>query len=165
MNHHYQIIPECYADTVLVEVLGFEKPNHQLGIGKVFASMSKTLEKRPTVGIIDNDKVKPKALDEFEPKGENHGIKRFSNGKHTILVISPAFEDWVFENAQSKEIDPAEYGFTSRKAFRDASKSTKANQNQHLKQFLNTLKQKKAPGFVQLTDWICEATGIDKADI
>ncbi len=24
---HYQIVPECYADTLLVEILGFKRPN------------------------------------------------------------------------------------------------------------------------------------------
>jgi len=31
-----------------------------------------------------------------------------------------------------------------------------------LKQFLNTLKQKNAPGFAQLKTWICEGAGIEE---
>jgi hypothetical protein len=165
MSNHYQIVPECYADTVLVEMLGFERPNHQQGIGKVFSSLAKNLEKRAAVGIIDDDKEKPKALDSFDILDERHGIKRLINGKHTILVICPAFEDWVFENARQIQVDPAKFGFPSPKAFRNASKNINARGNQSLKQFLNTLKQKEAPGFVHLKDWICEAVGIDRTNI
>jgi len=32
MKWHPQILPECYADTLLIELLGFA-PNHMLGIG------------------------------------------------------------------------------------------------------------------------------------
>jgi len=31
-----------------------------------------------------------------------------------------------------------------------------------LKQFLNTLKQKNAPGFAQLKTWVCEGAGIEE---
>lgn len=160
-----QIIPECYADTLLVEMLGFLRPNHQLGIGKVLGLFDKTLKNRPAVGIIDDDKVKPKSLGTFELVEENFGIKRFRKEKHFVLVISPAFEDWIYDNAEAKEVDPANYGFSDRKRFRDACKKVDAGKNPNLKNFLNTLKQKKAPGFEQLTDWICEGAGIDREDL
>jgi len=39
-----------------------------------------------------------------------------------------------------------------------------AGKNSSIKNFLNTLKQKQAPGFVQLTEWICEAARISPDD-
>ena len=30
MSNARNILPECYADTLLVEILGYKKPNYQL---------------------------------------------------------------------------------------------------------------------------------------
>lgn len=163
--NHYQIIPECYADTLLIEMLGFARPNHQLGIGKVVGMFEKGLKNRIAVGIIDDDKVKPKDLDAFENEAESEGVKKLTKGKHSILIISPAFEDWVFENANAVGVDPAKYGFDTKQAFKKICKRENAGSNQKLKGFLNTLKQKQAPGFTQLKIWICEGAGIDENDI
>lgn len=163
---HPQILPECYADTLLVEMLGFE-PQHKLGIGDVKNALSKNFKNSVAVGIIDNDKKKPTDFSEFKIDIEKTGIQRRHNAdtKHTLLVISPAFEDWVFENAKKVEVDPAKYGFRTRKYFRETCKSPNVDDNQQVKQFLNTLKQKSAPGFVQLKTWICEGAGIDQNDL
>lgn len=162
---HFQVMPECFADTLLVNMLGFTKANHQLGIGKVIAQFEKQLKNRPAVGIIDNDKVKPKALDSFDLAEEKEGIRRLSKGRHSILVIHPALEAWVFDNAAAVEVSPARYGFNTRKDLQAACKKQDAARNQQLKNFLNTLMQKNAPGFVQLRAWICECAGIEEEDI
>ncbi len=104
-------------------------------------------------------------MSEFELIEERHGIKRLGKAKHTILIICPAFEGWIFENANAKNVDPAQYGFKTHKDFQKACKRTDVGKNDKVKQFLNTLHQKNAPGFVQLCNWICEAVGIDKADL
>jgi len=165
MNHP-QILPECYADTLLIEMLGFE-PNHKLGIGAVKNSLAKNYKNRLAVGVIDNDKKKPSDFDEFKVVTEKDGIKRCQkeDTKHTLLVISPAFEDWIFENAKAVDVDPIIYGFRSREHFQNICKKRNPSENRQLKQFLNTLKQKKAPGFVQLKTWICEGAGIDERDL
>ena len=160
-----QVNTECYADTVLVEILGFYKPTHHLGIGKVVNMFEKSLKNTRAVGIIDDDKVKPKALDNYDLVDEKEGIKRLSKNNHFILAISPAFEDWVFENANSVDVDPANYGFHTRKRFREVCKSPTAGANKELKRFLNDLKQKKVKGFGQLQTWICEGADIDKRDL
>ena len=165
MNRHYQVVPECYADTLLVELLGFVSPNHQMGIGKVFGAFQKSNQNRFAVGIIADDKVKPKNLDYFEITENVHGVKRLKKGKHSILIISPAFEDWIYENARAKDVDPTKFGFHTRKDFQKACKRMDVSTNQQVKQFLNTLKQKNAPGFQQLKTWICEGAGIDENDI
>lgn len=163
--NHYQIVAECYADTLLVEILGFSRPNHQLGIGKVIGAFAKNLKFRSAVGIIDDDKIKPKQLDDFQMAAVQQKIKKLTKGQHAILIISPAFEDWVFENARVVGVEPSDYGFKSKKYFRDTCKRIDSADNQQLKQFLNTLKQKNAPGFTQLRTWICEGAGIDPADL
>ena len=167
-QHHYNIIPECYADTVLVEMLGFTRPNHVLNsnISTVLKTVKSSHPNQQVVGIIDSDRGKgEKLLDGFELAEEQHDIKKYTRGKHTILVICPAFESWVFQNADQKKIDPADHGFHTPKYFRNKCKDINAKRNQSLKQFLNTLKQKNAPGFTQLKTWICTGAGIDEEEL
>jgi hypothetical protein len=129
--------------------------------------LSDNFKNRAAVGIIDNDKRKPNDFANFTLDKEETGIqrRRKAKTKHTLLIISPAFEDWVFENANAVGVDPAKYGFPNRKSFRNACKTENASANPKLKQFLNTLKQKKSPGFQQLKKWICEGAGIDEKDL
>ncbi len=165
MNTFPQVLPECYADTVLVEVLGFTKPNHQLSIGKVLSQMESAHANKAMVGIVDDDKRKPGYFQKFTQTEECEGIKRYQKDSQVILVISPAFETWVFENAAAAGVDPGKYGFSDRKSFEKACKKQDAGKNTSLKNFLNTLKQKQAPGFKQLRDWICEAARISPDDL
>ena len=157
----YQVIPECYADTLLVEILGFKRPNHQLGIGKVLAMFKEKMKNRKAVGIIDDDKIKPRQLDQFSLKEEKDGIKLLTNGHHAILIITPAFENWIYQNARQVDLDPAKFGFPGAKKFREVCKRQDAKDNQELKQFLNALKQKKAAGLERLYTLICQCGEID----
>lgn len=160
MNYHFEIAPECYADTLLVEILGFYRPNHQLGISKVFDALGKRLKNRLAVGVIDDDKRKPRDLDKFEEVDKRDGIRRLKRGNHTVLIICPGFEAWVFKNAEAVDIKPAKYGFQNLSEFRKACKRIDVSENEKVKQFLNTLRQKKAPGFELLSQWIREGAGI-----
>jgi hypothetical protein len=96
---------------------------------------------------------------------DKNNIKKFIRENHTILIISPAFEGWIFSNAEIKDIYPSDHGFKDVKYFGKICKSVNAGANHKLKQFLNTLKQKQAPGFTQLKTWICQGAGIDENDL
>ena len=152
MSH--QILPECYADTLLVEMLGFERPNHKLGIGSALSTLDQKFKNRAAVAVIDNDKVKPKSFDQFQLTDEQHGIQIWTKPetRHAVLVVCPAFEDWVFENAEQVGVVPEKYGFRSRKFFRETCKRQDVAGNPNVKQFLNTLKQKNSPGLGWLRD-------------
>lgn len=166
MNWHPQIIPECYADTLLIEMLGFKQPNHQPGIGSVINAFSKKdLRNRLAIGIIDRDKVQPKSLDHYEIIGEDSGIqiRKKPQTRHWVLVISPAFEDWIYTNANAVGVDPANFGFNTRAIFRSTTKRTDVGKNQQVKQLINTLKQKEAPGLAKLQSLISDL--LDKGEI
>ena len=51
------IYTECYADSLLIEMLGFKKPNHQFGINEVIKRLLATKTNK-AIGIIDDDKKK-----------------------------------------------------------------------------------------------------------
>ncbi len=150
------VITECYADTVLVELLGFEKPNHQLGINQVIKVIS-TIKATKAVGIIDDDKKKTsKNFGNFELISEIEELqlkKHKTENKHLIL-LKPAFETWIFKQAKKVNVHPEKYNFNNVKVFANSAKSQFVFKNQKVKAFLNTLKQKNPSGFAQLKSWI-----------
>ncbi len=173
-ERHNNIIPECYADTVLVEILGFSYPNHSPlnNVSHVLRTIKGKRPKEKVVGIIDSDRgrsekylKKDKLLRHFNLVGEEEGIKKYTFENQTILILYPAFEGWIFDNADQNGLDTSKYGFPTSKEFKKACKDVEAKNNDRLKQFLNALKQKNASGFLQLKSWICEGIGVNEDDI
>jgi len=55
---HPNLIPECNVDTLFVEALGYQSPNHAPSINQVCAILEKRGPHGRAIGIIDNDKKK-----------------------------------------------------------------------------------------------------------
>jgi len=150
------IYTECWADSLLIEMLGFKKPNHQFGITEVIKQLLKTKANK-ALGIIDDDKKKTSpAFKEFVLVEEKESMRllRYPSSNKYLILLKPAFEKWVFEQAAQKDIETTKYGFGNSKNFARSSKSMYVNENQQVKQFINTIHQKKAAGFMQLKQWI-----------
>jgi type II secretory ATPase GspE/PulE/Tfp pilus assembly ATPase PilB-like protein len=64
MSKAGRIIPECEGDTVLVEMLGYKRPNHQYGIHEVL-KMTSTLKE-----LI----IKGASSDEIEKQAKKEGM-------------------------------------------------------------------------------------------
>ena len=158
MRSSYHILPECYADTLLVSILGFKGANHKSSIGQVAIAMERNYKNQLAIGLVDNDKVQPRYFKQFEVlKDENDlFLKQNPKNKHYLIVVSPAFEKWTFSAAEAVNIDPAEYGFKSLKYFKAVCKSANVSKNQNVKQFINTIKQKKSPHTETMINWLLE---------
>ncbi len=152
-ERHPNILPECYADTLLVHLLGFKYPNHCPSIGAVANTMKK---QSLAIGVIDRDKRQPKYFSEFDLLEEKHDLqlKKHPNKRHYLIVVSPAFEKWIFKAADSVDVKPEKYGFKTWKRFKNISKSRTVDRNQDFKQFINAIKQKKSPPTEQMIEWI-----------
>lgn len=153
---YWNVLPECYADTLLAEMLLDGEVNHQLSIGQVANVMERQFKSRKAVGIIDDDKVKPKSFQTFQLIDNQYSIKKLEYNKHLLLVISPAFETWIYDNCGQVNIDPVQYGFNNINQFKKAAKHQLVHRNQQVKALFNTLIQKKAPGLMQLRTWMEE---------
>ncbi len=156
MTRNLQILPECHADTLLIDMLGFKYPNHQASINNVANTMLKKYDKRLAIGIIDNDKKQPTYFKSFQQIQHKDGLilKKHPKQKHFLIIVSPVFEKWIFKLADSVEVLPSKYGFASLKQFQRSTKSIHVAKNQQVKQFINTLKQKKAKGMMTMIQWI-----------
>ncbi len=149
-------MPECYGDSVLVELLGFQRPNHQVdGINAVLDELEQYKPKHTAVGVIDFDKnILHPYFKEFETIAEENSLtkKKHKDRSHYLILITPALEKFILKAALDKEI-PSPF---SEKRLRDISKTQSAENNQDFKQFLNRIIQKKAPGTETLRAWLRE---------
>jgi hypothetical protein len=89
MGKQLHMLPECFADTLLVNRLTHSETNHKHSISKVFTALKDSFKDSLAVGIIDDDKQKDKYFDEFK-QIEDELLYRYMahpNGKHFILAI------------------------------------------------------------------------------
>jgi len=154
----HRIIPECYGDTVFIEVLGYKNPTRALNINEVLKSLASRKPNNKSIGIVDNDKKAQKFLGQYDliesPKKLDtlSKIKLYTN--HLLIIIKPELEPFLRNCAQETNINPSDYGFCDIKLLENACKDFHTHKNDRLKNFLNTLKQKQHPAIVQIQNWI-----------
>lgn len=111
-------MPECYADTLLIEALVPSKTgyNHQMGCFKVEAQMTKgRLKDGFAVGIIDNDKRQIKYLNEFEEVDRLEDsliLWKHKRKVHFVIQISPALESWMLKVCRNGGIEIEKFGIS-----------------------------------------------------
>jgi hypothetical protein len=140
-------------------------PNHQTnGIGEVLRVIEKDFLKQKAVGIIDNDKankeLKAKFFGQFQKeKEENHLIRlKHPDRQSYLILLCPALERFILFSAKECGIPENEIPYTKER-LRRLAKSKDVEKDQQLKQFLNRIIQKKAPGTETLKTWLREIIG------
>jgi len=123
-----RIIPECYADTVLIKVLGYNKPNHQLSNSQVLKTLdNKGYNNQIGIGVIDRDKNQPKKLELEYSKFKSLGsleIRRKGNSKR-FIIIHPNIEKWTWDEGKKNGIEPTKYKLPSNySAYKDLCKDS-----------------------------------------
>ncbi|MCU0323350.1 MAG: hypothetical protein MUE72_13095 [Chitinophagaceae bacterium] len=156
------IIPECYVDTKVAEILGesSKKYNHQHGCGDVANELKKT--DRIALGIIDEDKFKgpnAKYFSEFELiKIENNLIlKKHKTKKQFLVLICPEVEKWLIADAEKVALNPSteEFGLPNQlKDFKKISKIKDIDKNIGFYRFIKALVREKSPSITTLKYWI-----------
>jgi len=152
------ILPECYADTLLVETIQFKKPNHCYSIGAVSSTMQKSYNNKVAIGVIDKDKpgTIPSYFREFELliNSDEMELSWHPDTKHFIIVVAPALEQWLWDTANNLGVSADKYGFSHLKKLKRITKSEHVGNNENLKQFLNNLWQKKNSPLQTMNAWI-----------
>lgn len=150
-----RILPECYADTLLAEVAGF-KANHQPNINEVAKSMEVHFKGSLAIGIVDDDNRIPNYFKTFIVLNTDYGfiLKKHPERKHYLIVLSPAFEKWVFNAAEMCDVDPAKFSFRDIAYFKRSAKDRLVHKNKEVRSFLNAIKQKPNNPISQISQWI-----------
>lgn len=159
------IVPECYVDTRIAEILGQAKRkyNHQSGFGNVANEMQKNKKLGEfAFGIIDEDKNKGKPAKyflEFETVIEldNLILKKHPIKNHYLALVCPESEDWLLKEAKKVGLNPAdkEYGLpTEMKGLIKLSKIKDIDKNEGFYKFIKALVRAKSPSITALKTWI-----------
>ena len=155
------IVPECYVDTKLIEILvGFNKCNHQHGCGDVSRELLTKLKNNVSLGVIDQDLnkgFKAKYLKEFYiiKEESNLILQKHPGNTHYLILICPEIEEWLLNVANSVKIDPESYGLPKDlKGFKKESKSQNIDKNIGFYRFIKELIKSNAKDIITLKKWI-----------
>ena len=101
MQRENIVVPECYVDTNLMNVLLNKSCNHQKGCATVCKTLDVRLSDQFAIAITDKDKKEPKALEQFEQIGESEYIIvcKHQTKPHYLIQIKPAIEVFILDAA------------------------------------------------------------------
>ena len=154
------IIPECFADTLLIETLVPTKKgyNHQHNCFKVESTMKGI--NGFAVGVIDKDKKQIKYLDKFEIIDEVTGdliLWRHTDKQihHWIIQVCPALEKLLLKICEAEHIDTSDFGENALDGIKYYTKSTSRLNNPKLQTLFNEINRKNENVIVRkLKGWI-----------
>ena len=157
------IVPECYVDTKIAEILGqVKKYNHQHGCSDVARELKNKLRDKIALGIIDEDKNKgphAKYFLEFELllKENNLILQKHKIKEHYLILICPEVEEWLLSDAEKVNITPADEKYNlpaDLKGFVQKTKIQNIEKNEGFKRFIKALVKEKSPSITTLKKWI-----------
>ena len=159
------IVPECFIDTKIAEILGQAKAkyNHQHGFGNVSNEMqtNKKLEQF-AFGIIDEDKDRGKPAKYFLEfntiiEKDNLILKKHPDKKHYLVLLCPEAEKWLLNDAKRAGINPSDIDYNlpdEMKGFIKLSKIRDIDRNEGFYRFIKALIRAEAPSITTLKEWI-----------
>jgi len=155
------ILTECYADTILLEVLvptrsGYNKQNGCNAVAKAVKSHDGF-----RLGISDKDKKVVKYLEEFEEIDRIEGsliLLRHKNAEvhHYFILIIPALETWVINICKEEDISLKDYGIgNTLKDLKRITKSAISKNDVNLNNLFKSIKSKEGNKSInKLKGWV-----------
>lgn len=159
ISNHF-IFPECYADTVFIEVLlRCKRVNHQHGWGKVLGQFKTQISKgNNSIALMDFDRGRTAFANLKEnliqiEDSDNLYIGSYQGGDSKVIIIKDAIESFLLNIAKRCEINPAEYGLTGElKELKSILKSKNIHTNNGYRNFLKALIKKNPAEFKAIRD-------------
>lgn len=157
------IVPECFVDTKIAEILGqAKKYNHQHGCGDVANELKNRHQNNFALGIVDEDKNKgpqAKYFSEFVIIAEENNLilKKHIHNKHYLILICPEIEKWLLADSEKVKINPANKNYNLPEELKDFVQKTKIQnieKNEGFKRFIKDLVKENAPSITTLKRWI-----------
>ena len=111
MKRENIVVPECYVDTNLMNVLLGKACNHQKGCATVCKTMDETLFNQFAIAVIDQDKRQPKSTKQYVELGRNVDliVCKHKDRPHYLILINPAAESFILSAAKELDVDLADY--------------------------------------------------------
>lgn len=160
MSSNRCIIPECYIDSCLIEVLlHVEKDhvNHQKGNGTVAREMKSSFENDFCIGIIDEDRKALDYLKEFKQIRESAYLKLWKHGNkhHFIIQLRPVIEKWILAACDNIGMNLTDYNLPgSLIDLKKITKSVSSKKDPRFTQLFKDMGKKGSEPVLQLQSWL-----------
>jgi hypothetical protein len=160
MSNNQCIIPECYIDSCLTEVLlhaGKNHVNHQKGNGTVAREMKEKFGDGFCVGIIDEDRKDLDYLKEFTLLKETRDLKlrKHKDKHHYIIQLRPVIEEWIINNCNRSGIDLSLFSLpVTINQLKKVSKSTTSKSDTRFVQLFKEMEKCKVEAVMELKKWL-----------
>jgi hypothetical protein len=141
---HGNIIPECYADTNLIEYLVNGTVNHQHCCNKVVGTLRNTFRDRFAIGIIDRDKIVLEYLNQCDTvaSSEHLVVWKHRSLPHFLITIQPAIDGFLLACAKEQDVDPKAFGLPSTlRDFLKRTKKTTSSKDSNLRQLIKAIRE------------------------
>ena len=159
MKTELNILTECFVDTLIVKSILYQKKgfNHRKGCNEVLKINDKFAD-QAAFGIIDDDKIVPKAFKDFsllKKHNEQLSIYKCKDKPHFIVKIGKAAEDFIIKNAEKCNIRLSEYNLPSElEKLKKRTKQINSMQDTDFKRLFSALLQHESSDFCKLAQWI-----------
>lgn len=114
MNYSYScIIPECYADTNLVQtLLQMKGANHQKSCGQVTHELQKAFKDKFAIGIIDLDKKQSEYSEKSVEIAHSKELSvcRHPDSHHYLIKINNVLESFIISCSKEVGVDLSPLG-------------------------------------------------------
>lgn len=162
------IFPECFSDTLLVElILNRGKANHKKNISKVVNALKdKSDSNEKLVGVVDYDVFKKtfiynkylnvfsQIVEDKESLDASLRILKIPTKNHFVIFIKPEFEPWIWKQAELANVKNFDFNIKDLEDLYKKSKHQKNGINLDLKKFVNAVVMANPPGIKLLREYL-----------
>lgn len=155
----FKYLVEGEADIVLMEI--FQIPPKKIfilnGISNIVKELSKKNNPFIFVSRIDDDKKKHSYFNNFIKKDESDNIilKYYEAKNQSLIILKPAIEKFILNNAKKSEIDIKNYKLPEDfKQFRNTTKSLNIRNNNDFRNLLKAIKNSNNPDFKKILTFL-----------
>lgn len=143
MQRENIVVPECYVDTNLMNVLVGKACNHKKGCTNVCKVLDEKLQDQFAIAVIDRDKKEPASVQNYELIAQNQFlmVSKHRQRPHYLIHICPAIEEFILVAAAELKVDLAEYGLpTDRDQLKQKTKTVTAKEDEKFARLFRSLR-------------------------
>ena len=159
MEKLFNVIPECYIDTNLIEFLLNAKVNHQHSCNNVIKALNDKKDEF-AIGIIDNDKRKVAYINDCKEIIKTKHLTLFKHKERNqyLITIYPAADGCILDCTIEQGIDVSHFGLPiNLKDFLKETKTITSNKDQRFKKLFKEIKNHKEISLLQkVLTYLCE---------
>ena len=143
MQRENIVVPECYVDTNLMNVLVGKACNHKKGCTNVCKVLDEKLTDQFAIAVIDRDKKEPASVQNYELIAANRFImvSKHRQRPHYLIHICPAIEEFILAAANELNVNLADFGLpTDRDQLKLKTKTVTAKEDEKFARLFKSLR-------------------------